>query len=100
MQNLKFLLIATAMVIMTVVMANAFGSKAEPVPEDSLTTEDTPFDKMMAVLTHKRCVNCHPAGDRPHQGEDSHVHNFGVQRGEDNHGVAALRCESCHSHEN
>lgn len=58
------------------------------------------FDKMMSVLTHKRCVNCHPAGDRPHQGEDSHVHNFGVQRGDDNHGLAALRCETCHQHEN
>ncbi len=58
------------------------------------------FDKMMSVLTHKRCVNCHPAGDRPRQGEDSHFHNFGVQRGEDNHGLPALRCETCHQHEN
>jgi hypothetical protein len=58
------------------------------------------FDKMMQVLTHKRCVNCHPSGDRPRQGEDSHYHNFGVQRGADNHGLPALRCESCHQHEN
>ncbi len=62
--------------------------------------EETPFDKMMQVLTHKRCVNCHPADDYPRQGEDSHVHNFGVERGPDNHGVAALRCESCHQAEN
>ncbi|MDW3646760.1 MAG: hypothetical protein R8P61_06850 [Bacteroidia bacterium] len=62
--------------------------------------DDTPFDLMMKVLTHKRCVNCHPSGDRPRQGEDSHPHNFGVQRGPDNHGVAALRCEGCHQHEN
>lgn len=58
------------------------------------------FDKMMQVLTHKRCVNCHPSGDRPRQGEDSHYHNFNVIRGADNHGVAALRCESCHQPEN
>lgn len=63
-------------------------------------TDDSPFDKMMKVLTHKRCVNCHPSGDRPRQGEDSHYHNFGVERGPDNHGVAALRCEGCHQHEN
>ncbi|MCI5083994.1 MAG: hypothetical protein MRY78_20010 [Saprospiraceae bacterium] len=62
--------------------------------------EETPFDKMMQVLTHKRCVNCHPSDDYPRQGEDSHVHNFGVERGPDNHGVAALRCESCHQAEN
>ena len=63
-------------------------------------TSDEPFDKMMAVLTHKRCVNCHPNGDRPRQGKDSHYHNFGVQRGADNHGVAALRCDQCHQDEN
>lgn len=69
----------------------------EPITEEAA---ETPFDVMMRVLTHKRCVNCHPAGDRPRQGEDSHYHNFGVQRGIDNHGVAALRCETCHQHEN
>lgn len=61
---------------------------------------ETPFDKMMKVLTHKRCVNCHPAGDQPRQGEDSHLHHFGVRRGEDNQGVAAMRCNSCHQAEN
>jgi len=61
---------------------------------------ETDFDKMMAVLTHKRCVNCHPQGDRPHQGEDSHVHYFDVQRGKDNLGTETLRCTSCHGHEN
>ncbi|MEM9820083.1 MAG: hypothetical protein AAF985_03390 [Bacteroidota bacterium] len=66
----------------------------------TIYSEATPFDLMMQVLTHKRCVNCHPAGDRPRQGEDSHYHNFGVSRGTDNHGVAALRCESCHGPEN
>jgi len=62
--------------------------------------EEAPFDIMMKVLTHKRCVNCHPSDSSPRQGEDSHVHNFGVQRGGDNHGVPALRCASCHQHEN
>lgn len=77
-----------------------------PLEPSSETTEETlqtgleAFDKMMSVLTHKRCVNCHPSGDRPRQGEDSHIHNFGVERGPDNHGVAALRCASCHQAEN
>ncbi|MEM7573545.1 MAG: hypothetical protein AAF433_11615 [Bacteroidota bacterium] len=77
------------------------GSNQEiETPEASTSELDTPFDQMMTVLTHKRCVNCHPAGDRPRQGEDSHYHNFNVQRGTDNHGVAALRCNSCHQEEN
>ena len=66
---------------------------------DSLTANEA-FDKMMAVLTPKRCVNCHPADDHPRQGEDSHIHQFNVLRGADNHGVAAVRCNSCHQDEN
>lgn len=58
------------------------------------------FDTMMRVLTHKRCVNCHPAGDRPRQGEDGHLHHFGVRRGPDGLGVAGLRCGACHAREN
>lgn len=68
--------------------------------EEDLQAADASFDQMMAVLTHKRCVNCHPSGDRPRQGEGSHLHRFGIQRGADGHGVAALRCETCHQEEN
>ena len=63
-------------------------------------TSDDSFDKMMTVLSHKRCINCHPSGDQPRQGEDSHIHNFRVQRGTDGHGVAALQCSTCHQEAN
>jgi hypothetical protein len=66
---------------------------AEPPPPAA-------FDTMMEVLTHKRCMNCHPSGDKPRQGEDSHLHNFNVQRGPANHGVVAVQCGSCHQSEN
>ena len=72
------------------------GEDHSSVTNSEASAEKTPFDLMMEVLTHKRCVNCHPSDDRPRQGEDSHYHNFGVQRGADNHGIAALRCETCH----
>jgi mono/diheme cytochrome c family protein len=58
------------------------------------------YNTMMEVITHKRCVNCHPSGDRPLQGEDSHLHYFGVQRGEDNQGLAGYKCGTCHGKEN
>ncbi len=61
---------------------------------------DTHFDMMMSVLTHKRCINCHPSGDRPKQGEDSHIHLFEVARGEDGHGLPAMHCNTCHQEEN
>lgn len=94
-------LIVLGVVLVTLTMTNVLGSSAAAISEsETASLEDTPFDKMTAVLTHKRCVNCHPSDDRPRQGEDSHIHNFGVMRGEDNHGAAALRCETCHQHEN
>ena len=104
-KNLKVLLIAIGFTSMSLVLANAFElthgeeSFSHP-PIAEVEVDNEPFDKMMAVLTHKRCVNCHPSGDRPRQGEDSHLHNFGVMRGPDNHGVAALKCQSCHQSEN
>ncbi len=79
------------------IASNSIDNNIEQTTEKA---SEEAFDKMMQVLTHKRCVNCHPSGDRPRQGEDSHYHNFDVQRGTDNHGVVALRCETCHQHEN
>ena len=98
--------------ILVVLASFIFGFTAlteEKTKEEGITTtitktsnnaEETPFDIMMNVLTHKRCVNCHPSDNRPRQGEDMHVHNFNVQRGADNHGVAAVKCETCHQQEN
>lgn len=107
MKNIRFLLITLAIVAISLAMANELdpksGSTAESEAETPISQtliDDIPFDKMMAVLTHKRCLNCHPSDDRPRQGEDSHIHNFEVRRGPDNHGVAALKCQSCHQDEN
>lgn len=52
------------------------------------------------VLLHPRCINCHPAGDVPLQGEDGKLHEPRVLRGGGGHGVPALRCGSCHMKEN
>ncbi|HEV8675832.1 MAG TPA: Isoquinoline 1-oxidoreductase subunit [Methylomirabilota bacterium] len=54
------------------------------------------FVEASKVLQHPRCVNCHPAGDRPLQGEDGRPHQPGVHRGSDGHGVAGLHCTACH----
>lgn len=45
---------------------------------------------------HPRCMNCHPAGDVPLQGDDSHLHAQGVKRGLDGKGLYALKCKNCH----
>ena len=35
---------------------------------------------------HPRCMNCHPSGDVPLQGDDSHLHVQNVKRGDDGQG--------------
>jgi hypothetical protein len=52
------------------------------------------------VLTHPRCVNCHPAGDRPLQGDDQRLHQPVVVRGDGGLGVAGMRCYTCHGAKN
>jgi len=60
-----------------------------------------PFDKMMRVLTHPRCVNCHPAGSKPIKGDDASVTRaLGVPRGPHGEGLKGLNCSTCHSDEN
>ncbi len=52
------------------------------------------------VLQHPRCVNCHPAGDYPLQGEDGRPHEPPVRRGRLDFGAAAMQCETCHMEAN
>ena len=58
------------------------------------------FTELGKVLTHPRCLNCHPAGDRPRQGDVSRLHQPPVERGADGFGLPALRCPICHGKAN
>jgi len=58
------------------------------------------FTELGKVLTHPRCINCHPAGDRPRQGDAGRLHQPPVERGADGHGTTAMRCSSCHQRAN
>lgn len=54
------------------------------------------FMTAYAVLMSPRCMNCHPAGDVPLQGDDSHLHSMLPRRGLDGKGVYAMKCSNCH----
>jgi hypothetical protein len=58
------------------------------------------FTELGKVLTHPRCVNCHPAGDRPRQGDLARLHQPPVERGPDGHGSVTMRCPICHQNAN
>src|SRR5262247_4465798 len=61
----------------------------------------TAFLEAFTVFSHARCVNCHPAGDAPLQGEDSRPHlSLRLRRGADGQGVYAIKCSNCHQAQN
>ena len=62
---------------------------------DSIASEAA-FLKVYQVLMSPRCMNCHPAGDIPLQGDDSHLHTMSPTRGKDGKGVYAMKCSNCH----
>lgn len=73
---------------------------ASPLINEKESGSSEAFDLVMSVVTHPRCMNCHPRDNHPRQGDDSHTHYFNVQRGEKNHGAGIAKCETCHQNEN
>lgn len=63
------------------------------LPDAPAAPVDTPFETVARVLLSPRCRNCHPAGDRPLQGDEGRPHDMEVGRA----AVAlGLECGSCH----
>ena len=67
---------------------------------DTATRSAAMFTELSKVLTYPRCVNCHPAGDRPRQGDESRLHQPPVERGVDGFGAVTMRCPICHQQAN
>lgn len=69
------------------------------VKKDSIVSVKA-FEKVYSVLMSPRCVNCHPIGNVPLQGDDSHIHKMFPKRGIDGKGLYAMKCANCHQLEN
>lgn len=76
--------------------SNTYVSIAEAKANDSIVSLAA-FEKVYTVLMHPRCMNCHPSGDIPLQGDDSHIHNMLPQRGPDGKGITTMKCANCHA---
>jgi mono/diheme cytochrome c family protein len=72
----------------------ALGEAAPPAAQPGA------WDQIYSVLTHPRCINCHTSTDYPRQGDDRHIHLFGVVRGPDGRGVPGATCAACHQSTN
>ena len=103
------ILVAAGVLVMSMLTAFA-GSDAQPdklaAPEEFAAIADPAarsaalFTELGKVLTRPRCVNCHPASDRPRQGDLSRLHQPPVTRGADGFGLPAMRCPICHQQAN
>ena len=58
------------------------------------------FVEAAKVLTHARCVNCHPSDDTPRQGDAHDIHDPPIARGTADRGVAGMQCTTCHQDRN
>ena len=83
-----------ALVLGIIAVAKLHASPARRAPDAASSRQA--FLQVYKVFTSPRCQNCHPAGDSPLQGDDSHLHLQNVKRGKDGHGVYGMRCDTCH----
>ncbi|MDB5687329.1 MAG: Isoquinoline 1-oxidoreductase subunit, partial [Rhizorhabdus sp.] len=58
------------------------------------------FQEVVKLNKHPRCLNCHPAGERPTQTDRMHPHMPLVVRGDGGIGATGLRCTTCHHDRN
>jgi hypothetical protein len=74
---------------------SAFTSIADPQARSRAL-----FSEAAKVIMNPRCMNCHPAGDSPLQGNDKHRHIPPVMRGEAGVGGPGNQCVTCHTQSN
>ncbi len=95
------------MKIASVLLAGAAVAVASAIALAQAPSPSTPADKIGAgkrafvevarVLQSPRCQNCHPAGDRPLQGDQGKPHAQNISRGSV---AAGLPCTTCHQERN
>ena len=89
-----------ALAVIALVNLKAAPRPSRPGPKPDAAASRQAFLQDYRVFTSPRCQNCHPSGDSPLQGEDSHPHLQNVKRGKDGHGVYGMRCDACHQSAN
>jgi hypothetical protein len=97
----KTTIIICAIVAVTGISTAAFKNKINVEVDNNNNKSDsiesvTAFKTVYKVLMSPRCMNCHPSGDVPLQGDDSHLHTMYPKRGLDGKGVYAMKCANCH----
>ena len=75
-------------------------ARAADVPGSSSARSAALFERMVPVLLHPRCLNCHSSSDFPRQGDDRHRNTMNIARGPADRGATGLQCQTCHQDHN
>ena len=78
----------------------AFASAVLGQPASDRQQSLAAFEQIARVMRSPRCMNCHTATDYPRQGNERRRHDQSVARGDDDRGVAPVRCFACHQEQN
>lgn len=102
---MKKIIYLTIVLFTAVITALAFKPetakrKSYPVVAKDSVGSVKAFMSVYKVLMSPRCMNCHPVGNAPLQGDDNHIHIMNVKRGVDGHGIYSMRCSNCHQAQN
>jgi len=98
----KILGISLFLLIITFIIKREKPSVHTIVIEETVIQKenDSIFNRLMDVVTHQRCMNCHPNDNIPRQGEDARQHILNISRGSNDKGFEATKCATCHQKEN
>jgi hypothetical protein len=111
-KQIKIFFFLSALVVVIMSMSPEFTTKQDDNSADTNSHDENAligkdsvaslkaFADVYKVLMSPRCMNCHPSGDTPLQGDDSHLHMMGPTRGKDGKGVFAMKCTNCHQSTN
>ncbi len=66
----------------------------------TVTDSDEAYTTMMSVISHPRCVNCHPSNNVPKRGENKTPHPYGRDGATSKLSFDTLLCASCHKEKN
>jgi hypothetical protein len=93
---------ACALALIICARADSAGAASEASASSASRSAESraAFERMLPVLQHPRCMNCHTSTGFPRQGDDRHRHIMNVSRGTDDHGAVGLRCSTCHQSAN
>jgi hypothetical protein len=98
------LAVAAGLAVATVSIAQNANTLRSVESFDSIADQEARsialFEEAGKVIQHPRCVNCHPATDRPLQGMSMHPHQPPVFRGDGGMGLLGMQCNTCHGADN